>query len=70
MIIESPKDDLVYIDVAGLLDTQGDLLEFINQFTIKRIFNLAKHVRILTPMTMQQIKDQRGQLVREQMDVI
>ena len=47
----------MYIDVAGLLDSGGDLLEFINQFTVKRIFNLAKHVRILTPMTKEQIDD-------------
>ena len=29
---------MVYADVAGLQDTSGDLIEFINMFVIKGIF--------------------------------
>ena len=51
-IIENGSDDgSVYLDVAGLKDSGGKLFEYVNQFTVKYIFSLAKKVRIVIPMT-------------------
>ena len=51
-VIEHGSDDgSVYLDVAGLNDSGGKLFEYVNQFTVKYIFSLAKKVRIVIPMT-------------------
>lgn len=68
--IRDPNSNLFYTDIAGLHDTGGQLMEYINQFINKKIFNLAKKVRILIPMTIQQIYDSRGQVVREQVEIV
>ena len=66
---EAPQD-LVYADVAGLQDTSGGLIEFINMFVIKGIFSKAKRIRFIVPMTFIQIHDNRGQGAREQLKTI
>lgn len=57
-----PSKDLgvVFVDIAGFSDTSGDMIELINCFVDKFIFNNAKSVRILCPMTIEQITASRG----------
>ena len=51
---------VLYADIAGLMDTGGDLLEYINCFVNKKLFNVASRVRFLFPMTFDSIKEERG----------
>ena len=56
--------------MAGQNDARGPLLDFINQLLIKKIFNMAKQVRMIIVITHEQIKSSRGQCVREQMELV
>lgn len=47
----------MWCDIAGFGDTSGDLIEYINTFIDKKIFNLAKDVKIIMPFTAAQIDD-------------
>lgn len=64
------EDDCIWTDIAGLLDSGGDLIQFINSFLNKKIFSLVKEVKFLVPFTVNQIREQRGQSVREQISTI
>jgi len=68
--IKSPNSDMWYTDVAGLNDSGGALMEYINQLLIKKLFNMTEQVRLLIPLTHQQIESSRGQCVREQMEIV
>ena len=35
------KDNILYIDIAGLNDTGGEKIEIINQLITKKIFNVV-----------------------------
>lgn len=48
------------MDIAGFDDTNGTLIEYINTFIDKKIFGLAKDVKIVMPFTLGQVKDSRG----------
>ena len=54
------KDKYFIIDIAGLKDTGGDMLEFTNQFINKKLFNVIKKLVILIPFTADSIKIARG----------
>ena len=54
------QSSVLYADIAGLMDTGGDLLEYINCFVNKKLFNMADKVRFLFPMTFDSIKEERG----------
>jgi hypothetical protein len=62
--------DIMWADIAGLQDTGGDLISFINSFVNKKIFQLANKVKFLIPLTSQQLSDARGKGVRDQIEVI
>ena len=64
------KKDVSWIDIAGLNDTSGDLTHFINSFVTKEIFQRAKNVKFLLPITPQQIEEQRGKAIRQQIQVV
>lgn len=64
---DDPQTGLTYVDVAGLLDTAGDMVQLVNSFVIKEIFRRAKTVRFLIPVTKSQISESRGAAVREQL---
>jgi hypothetical protein len=53
-------NDLLFGDIAGLQDTNGVLIDFINSFMVKKIFQLAKSVRFIFVMTKVQLKNCRG----------
>ena len=55
--IDDPEKGIVWCDIAGFGDTSGDLIEYINTFIDKKIFNLAKDVKIIMPFTAAQIDD-------------
>ena len=66
-----PEDqDSTYSDIAGLLDTSGDLFDYVNCFMNKRIFNQAKKVKFIVPMTRSQLDDARGGAIIKQIEII
>jgi len=50
-IIDKENSDVMWADIAGLQDTGGELISFINSFVNKKIFQLAKQVKFLVPLT-------------------
>lgn len=59
------KNNLLYGDIAGLLDTGGDMMQFINHFMNILIFRKCRSVRFLVPLTLDEINDARGAAVRQ-----
>lgn len=57
--------DIFWADIAGLQDTDGHLIAFINSFVNKKIFQITREVKFIVPFTYAQISQQRGKLVRE-----
>ena len=45
------QNDVHFGDIAGLQDTNGPLIDFINSFLVKKIFQVANSVRFLYVMT-------------------
>ena len=60
-----PSKNLVWADVAGFTDSSGDLIEFINQFINKKLFLIAKEVKIIVPFTEGQSKEAKGGVVAQ-----
>lgn len=56
--------NVYFADIAGLNDTGGDTIEFINSFITKEIFRNANSVKFLVPITLNQIMEDRGFSVR------
>lgn len=63
-------EDLVWVDLAGLNDTGGEFISFVNSFINKKIFHLAAQVKFLLPFTSMQLTDARGKSVRDQIQII
>ena len=61
---------ITYTDIAGQNDVRGDLIEFINLLLIKKIFNMAKKVRMLIIISHDDIKNCRGLCVRNQIELV
>jgi len=61
---------IVFTDVAGLLDTKGEMIEFINSFIMRKMFSRAKTVRFLAPITVPQIQEGRGTPARQQVKLL
>ena len=51
---------MIFADVAGLRDTSGSLIEFVNCFLSKQIFQRSSTVRFLVPLTLVQLSESRG----------
>lgn len=51
-------------------DTDGDMLEFTNQFINKKLFGVIKNLVILIPFTPESISVSRGGLMIEQLEVL
>ena len=64
------QSNLVYADIAGLQDTGGPLVEFTNCFLNQIIFKLVKHIKILIPITVNQITEARGQDARRHLQLV
>ena len=52
--------EILYADIAGLMDTGGDLIDFINCFVNKKLFSLSSKVRILFPIPYAQLYTDRS----------
>ena len=63
-----PKDqNIIYADIAGLLDTSGDLIELMNFLICKMVLNKAKSIKFIIAITKNQIYDIRGDPVIQTM---
>ena len=51
-------------------DTSGEMIDLLNVFINKLIFNQAVYLRFIVPLTLTQIKEGRGGQVREQLSII
>lgn len=60
ILIKSPQHEFSYVDIAGLQDTGGSIMEYVNQFINKKIFSMAEKIRFIVPFTRDQIYDARG----------
>ena len=58
-------NDVVYGDIAGLQDTQGGTIQFVNSFVSKEIFRRCKSIRFIVAFTQAQLIEARGQMVRK-----
>ena len=43
--------DVMFTDIAGLNDADGELIDLINCFVNKKIFNIASKVKFLIPFS-------------------
>lgn len=55
----------VYVDVAGLQDTGGDFIDYINSFVTKQLFKSAKSVRFLVAITYSSLMESRGKILKD-----
>lgn len=69
-IVNQEDMNITWIDIAGLNDTSGALIHLINSFVTKEIFMRAAQVKFLVPITPVQVKESKGQPVREQIQVL
>ena len=51
---------IVYADIAGLNDTNGEFIELLNCFINRKIFLQAENVRFIMALTETQIKENKG----------
>lgn len=50
-VTDSVDPNLVWADIAGLHDTRGQLVDFINSFIGKKLFNIVSNVKFIIPFT-------------------
>ena len=58
--IKNEGFDNYFVDVGGLCDSGGKLIDIIVALLNKKVFAMAKKVRFLFPMSLTQINDMRG----------
>ena len=61
---------MIYSDVAGLLDAGSLNMRILNCFILMYIFQIAKTVRFVMPITYSQIQESRGYAVRSHFDSV
>lgn len=52
------------------MDTSGDLIDYVNCFMNKKIFNQSKKVKFIVPMSRAQLEENRGGLIVQQIEII
>lgn len=67
--IKKKSTNEVFADIAGLGDTNGEMVDTINCLINKMIFNRVKSLRFLVPFTHAQIASQRGR-IKQQVEVL
>ena len=55
----------MFVDLAGLEDTGGQFISLINCFISKFIFDYARNVRFLIPLTREATQNARGSQIKE-----
>lgn len=51
------ENELVYLDIAGLNDTDGPMADLVNSFLFKMLFEYLNKVKILVPISVNQLKN-------------
>lgn len=64
------KSGMMFVDVAGFGDSGSYLVELINMFVDKHIFNISKSISFILTMTVGDTKDARGNGVRELINIL
>ena len=59
------KTGNIYVDMAGLHDTSGDIIQLINWLITKQVFNIVHSFHLIVPITINQIMDARGHEMHE-----
>lgn len=68
--VASEKAGLIFVDVAGFEDSGSPLVELVNMFVNKHIFNISKSISFLMTITASEITNNRGQSVRELVNIL
>lgn len=66
----SSDNDLMFTDIAGLNDSDGELIDLVNCFVNKKIFNIASKVKFLIPFSYNQIGDARGKNIMDHVETV
>lgn len=64
------KTGMTFVDVAGFGDSGSYLVELINVFVDKHVFNISKSISFILTMTVGDTKDARGNGVRELVNIL
>ena len=62
--------DVMFTDIAGLNDADGELIDLINCFVNKKIFNIASKVKFVIPFSHGQITEARGKGIMEHVETV
>jgi hypothetical protein len=68
--VVNDKTGLMFVDVAGFEDSGSPLVELVNVFVNKHIFNISKSVSFLMTITLNEVSNNRGQSVRELVNIL
>lgn len=64
------KTGLTFVDIAGFGDSGSNLIELINMFVNKHIFNISKSVGFVTIITVNELNNNRGGSIRELINIL
>ena len=67
---EDDTTNSVYVDIAGLRDTNGDFVDYLNCLVSTQLFKSAKSVRFIVAITFDSLMESRGRILKEQMEFI
>ena len=56
--------------MPGLLDSRGEIIDVLNCFMNKHVFTIAKSVKFIIPIVVEQLKGARGIEVVRQINLI
>ena len=62
--------NLVFVDVAGMQDNAGIILDLINVFVLKKFIQRIHKVKFLIVLTLPQMEDSRGKSCRDLLETI
>lgn len=60
----------MFADIAGLMDSDGELFDYINCFVNKKLFTLSNQVKVLFPVPFDQLKLNRCGSVLQQVGIL
>lgn len=61
-------DYMVFVDIAGLKDTGQTLIEYVNRFILRCLFQKLKEVKFILPIQIQEFTINRANGVKEQLE--
>ena len=56
---------MVFIDIAGLHDSDGKLIEYVNRFILRTLFQKLREVKFILPITEAEFTENRANGVRD-----